>query len=80
MNYKQHRSSSFPWFYRAGFVLTLLFVVGPLALPLVWLSPALSRLTKWLITLAMLIFSSMIYKVWIDISPIVQLLLKSVPS
>ncbi len=80
MNYKQYRSSSFPWYYRTGFVLTLLFVVGPLALPLVWLSPALSRLTKWLITLAMLIFSLMIYKVWIDISPIVQLLLNSVPS
>lgn len=80
MNYKQHRSSSFPWFYRAGFVLTLLFVVGPLALPLVWLSPALSRLTKWLTTVLMVILSLLIYKVWIDISPIIQVLLKSVPS
>ncbi|WP_193254015.1 hypothetical protein [Vibrio navarrensis] len=68
------------WYYRTGFVLTLLFVVGPLALPLVWLSPALSRLTKWLTTVLMVILSLLIYKVWIDISPIIQVLLKSVPS
>ncbi|MGF1883938.1 hypothetical protein [Vibrio splendidus] len=61
-----------PWYYRAGFVFTLLFVIGPLALPLVWLSPALSRGKKGVITLAMVTFTWVSYQTWLDIAPLVD--------
>ncbi len=72
MEEKMRLDTTTPWYYRAGFVLTLLFVIGPLALPLVWLSPALSRGKKGAITLAMVAFTWVSYQAWLDIALLVD--------
>ncbi|WP_299141119.1 hypothetical protein [uncultured Vibrio sp.] len=72
MEDKMRLDTTMPWYYRAEFVLTLLFVIGPLALPLVWLSPALSRGKKGLITLAMGAFTWVSYQAWLDVAPLVD--------
>ncbi|EMQ2878801.1 hypothetical protein V9N52_004137 [Vibrio navarrensis] len=66
-----------PFYLRAGFVLTLLFVVGPLALPLVWMTPTLSRWTKAFITLLMGLFTVVMVRAWLDMAPIVEQLMES---
>lgn len=46
------------WYYRAGWILFLsLTVMGPLALPLVWRSPHLSRSEKWILGSAITAYS-----------------------
>lgn len=55
------------WYYEPVWILILGFVVlGPLALPLVWLSPKMNRPAKWLFTLALGIYSVVIaYSLWV---------------
>ena len=38
------------FYYRRGYVVTMLLLVGPLALPLLWQSPNFSRTGRWLWT------------------------------
>ena len=38
------------WYYRVPYVVTMLLLVGPLALPLLWRSPYFSRLARWIWT------------------------------
>ena len=42
------------WYQKIWWLVILLFVIGPLALPAVWRNPRLSRNTKIAITLAVL--------------------------
>jgi len=48
------------WYFSTPGIVTAFLCVGPLALPLVWLSPRLSRKTKIIVTIAMLILSWLI--------------------
>ena len=46
------------WYHNIVVVLLLLFfVLGPFGLPLVWKNPRLSRTVKWVLTLAMMIYT-----------------------
>lgn len=47
--YKTAKLSGQPldWYYRVHYVVAMLFLVGPLALPLLWRSPYFSRLARW---------------------------------
>jgi TM2 domain-containing membrane protein YozV len=36
------------WYYRVSYVVTMLLLVGPLALPLLWRSPYFSRRARWI--------------------------------
>lgn len=45
------------WYHSVWFVLVMLFfVLGPLALPLLWSSPRFSRAAKWTLTLLLVVF------------------------
>ena len=35
------------WYYRVPYVVTMLLLVGPVALPLLWRSPYFSRFARW---------------------------------
>ena len=50
--YKSAKASGQPldWYYRVPYVVTMLLLVGPLALPLLWRSPYFSRLARWIWT------------------------------
>ena len=50
--YKGAKASGQPldWYYRVPYVVTMLLLVGPLALPLLWRSPYFSRLARWIWT------------------------------
>ena len=39
------------WYHRVSYVVAMLLLVGPLALPLLWQSPYFSRLARWAWTL-----------------------------
>ncbi len=62
MNSDQRIGSHIAWYYSCGFVMTLIFVIRPLVLPLVWLSPIIPRLTKGIMTLAMVTLSILSYQ------------------
>ena len=51
--YKTAQSAGRPleWYYRRPYVVSMLLVVGPLALPLLWRSPHFSRVARWLWTI-----------------------------
>lgn len=76
MNSDQRVENHIAWYYRSSFVMTLIFVIGPLALPLVWLSPIVPRLTKGIVTLAMVTLSILSYQAWLDVEPMVTELMK----
>ena len=58
MQFSQPEKAKIKWYYNAWFVLfMLIFVLGPLGLPLVFKSPAFNRPVKILLTLAMLIYT-----------------------
>lgn len=78
MSNDQKAENHIVWYYRSGFIITLIFVIGPLALPLVWLSPIVSRLTKGIVTLAMVTLSILSYQAWLDVEPVVTELMKSI--
>ena len=44
-----------PWYYKNASIVTAFLVVGPLALPLVWLHPRYHRNTKIIVTMITII-------------------------
>ena len=65
--YKTAQASGQPldWYYRPPYVIAMLLLVGPLALPLLWRSPHFSRVARWawtaLIVATLLLFLVMPY-------------------
>lgn len=47
------QASNVKWFFQPLWLLIALLAAGPFALPLVWLSPRLNKLTKAIITIIM---------------------------
>lgn len=54
--YKTARTSGqpFDWYYRVPYVVAMLLLVGPLALPLLWRSPYFSRFARWAWTIVVI--------------------------
>ena len=51
------------WYYNIWFVLAmLLFVLGPLGLPLVWKNPRFNRGTKYALTVLMVVYTLFLIK------------------
>ena len=55
------------WYYKpAGIVVLTLFVLGPLSLPLIWRSPAISPRGRWIGTGLIVAYTvALIWQVWI---------------
>ena len=45
------------WYYRSWMIVTAFLCVGPLALPLIWQHPQMSRLNKWIVTILVLVIT-----------------------
>ena len=43
----QHSGQPLDWYYRPSYVVTMLLLIGPFALPLLWQSPYFSRWARW---------------------------------
>lgn len=54
--YKTARTSGqpFDWYYRVPYVVAMLLLVGPLALPLLWRGPYFSRFARWAWTIVVI--------------------------
>ena len=50
-----------PWYFSTGFIVIAILSVGPLALPLLWWRPGLSRVWKIGLTIAVLVLSWVCY-------------------
>jgi hypothetical protein len=55
-----------PWYYRQSFIVIALFCVGPLALPLIWWHPTMTRAWKIGLSIGILAFSWILFQATID--------------
>ncbi len=53
----EKKSSGTKWYFKTNWIVIAFLCVGPLALPLVWLSPRFSQKTKIIITIITIILS-----------------------
>jgi hypothetical protein len=51
-----------PWYFRKSFIIIAVCSVGPLALPLIWWRPNTTLLWKIILTLAILVFSWVLFQ------------------
>ena len=51
-----------PWYFRTSFIVIAVLSIGPLALPLIWWRPDLSRTSKIVWTAAVLVLTWVLYK------------------
>ena len=58
------------WYYKPVWVVVAILAAGPFALPLVWLSPALKKWQKVLLTIATVLITLWLVKATIDISKV----------
>ena len=49
-----------PWYFDNRFVCVMLFIFGPLALPLVWLSPKFSITWKVIVTILAIVLTALL--------------------
>ena len=55
------QKTKIPWYQRISVLISVILIVGPLALPLLWFNPRISRLNKVIWTVVILIVS---YFLW----------------
>lgn len=67
MSNTQHKKAVVKWHHSPVFILIMFLAAGPFALPLVWVSPALNRWQKMLITAAILLFTVWLLRAGVDI-------------
>ncbi len=51
-----------PWYFRNSFIIIALLCVGPLALPLIWWHPKITRIWKTVLTIVILLFSWVLFQ------------------
>ncbi len=51
------KKSDIAWYFKTGTIVIAFLCVGPLALPLVWFHPRLSRKVKLVVSIVMLVLS-----------------------
>jgi len=55
-----------PWYFSTSFIVIALCAVGPLALPLIWWRPGLSRAWKIGLTIGILVLSWVLYLITME--------------
>ena len=45
------------WYFKTYFIIVMFLCIGPLALPLVWFNPALSRMKKLILSIIIILIS-----------------------
>lgn len=54
------------WFHKPIFIILMIFLIGPFALPLVWISPLLRKTIKLLLTILIVIMTIWMLKISLD--------------
>lgn len=54
----QNERPSDPWYLRMPAIVAAILLIGPFALPLVWMSRSLTRTQKWAVTAGLALFSA----------------------
>lgn len=60
-------SAKIKWFLKPASVIVAILIVGPFALPLVWISPAFKKLAKVVITILVILISIWLVRTSADI-------------
>ncbi|MBN2453415.1 MAG: hypothetical protein JXB40_04055 [Candidatus Omnitrophica bacterium] len=55
------------WYFHPAVIIAAIFAAGPLALPLVWLSPSLNKIYKVLFTILIIALTAWLVKVSVDL-------------
>jgi len=58
----RHAEDKLPWYFRKAFIVLAFLSVGPLALPLIWWHPQISRAWKIGLTIAILVLSWILFQ------------------
>lgn len=58
----RHGTEKLPWYFRSTFIVVMLLCVGPLALPLIWWHPTMTRVWKIGLTIGILILSWILFQ------------------
>ena len=66
-NPKDEKNQKLSWYYKPSIIIIALLCVGPLALPLVWMSPAFKKPHKIFITILVIILTIWLAKVSVDV-------------
>lgn len=59
-------ANEMPWYFRTSFIVLAIAAVGPLALPLIWWRPQMSRAWKIGLTIGILVLSWFLFQMTMD--------------
>jgi hypothetical protein len=70
----EERQTRLPWYHQpVGIVLLAFLVLGPLALPLVWRTPAWGPVGRWVATLLIVAYTVLLsWLVWLDVQMVLR--------
>ncbi len=60
---KDPEKNKLPWYFKTSFIVIAVLSVGPLALPLIWWRPDISRQWKIVLTTAILALTVIVYRI-----------------
>lgn len=63
----ENKTPAVKWYYKPVWVVMAILAAGPFALPLVWISPALKRWHKVLLTIGVIAITIWLAKATVDI-------------
>lgn len=63
---KNSVEENLPWYFRKSFIIIAVCCVGPLALPLIWCRPNLTRAWKIGLTVGIIIFTFILYQTTVE--------------
>ncbi|MDD5729826.1 MAG: hypothetical protein PHN57_01665 [Candidatus Omnitrophica bacterium] len=66
MTEEPNNSGKEKWYYKKSAVVTAFLLVGPLALPLVWINPKYGKVTKVIITVVVAAASVLLMKMFLQ--------------
>jgi len=64
---EEKKEKPMKWYYKPVWVIIAILALGPLALPIVWLSPALKKWLKIVLTVAIIIVTIWLARATVDI-------------
>ncbi|MDX1303636.1 hypothetical protein [Photobacterium sp.] len=55
------------WYHKKSFVVLIIFIVGPFALPLVWMSPNITLKWKIVVTIGLTVLTYFTYQSYLEV-------------
>jgi len=67
INTENKKTTTVKWFLRPVGILMAILFAGPLAIPLVWISPSFKKIHKIAITVLLIVLTVWFFKVFVDL-------------